>query len=353
MTDRMSSTPSLERRRFLTGSLAAAAALATQRRPAYAATDTRQIRICGSPRMRPLVDLWIEGFRRIRPDVYFHVDLRGTATAQFGLHLDTGDIAVMNRAIYPYEYYGIYRRSQLLTHELPVATGGIDQVGHSTAIGIFVHRDNPLEEISIPQLDGVFGAERTGGWQGMEWVTSVARGAEGNLRRWGQLGLRGPWADREIIPYGPPSVAPGGVSFFQTRVMGGADTWNPRLQEYPDRNDMLDRLRADAGGIAYAGVAYPAAGLKLLAVAPAAGQPAVRPSGESVRELRYPLFRHAYMYLAPDTVTGDQARLGSTLREFLLFVLSSQGQAAVVPSTGYFPLPMRLAQHHAQQVGGW
>ena len=56
--------------------------------------------------------------------------------------------------------------------------------------------------LTIEQIGGIFGAQRTGGWKGSHWSTDAARGPEGNIRTWGQLGLTGEWADKEITPYG-------------------------------------------------------------------------------------------------------------------------------------------------------
>jgi len=301
------------------------------------------VRICGSTRMEPLVASWIAGFHRLHPKIDFAVDLKGTATAQFGLHLNTADIAVSARQIYPYEYYGIYRRSQLLTREVPVAIGSANRPGLSTAIGVFVHRDNPLRGLSVEQLDGIFGAARTGGWQGMEWATDVARMADRDIRYWRQLNVSGAWADQPINPYGPPGVHPGGVSYFQSRVMGGADTWNDRLREFPDREAMLAAIARDRFGIGYAALGHKAEGVRALPLSEATGGRLIAPSPAAVATFSYPLSRLAYFYLAPDSASGDPAPVAPHIRAFVDFVLSAPGQRTVAPATGYFPLTPTLA----------
>ncbi len=300
------------------------------------------IRIWGTRQMRPLLEAWIAAFRRTHADINFLVDLRGTATAQFGLHMNVADIAVSGRQIYPYEYYGIYRRSQLLTREVPVAIGSPDTPGKSTAIGVFVHPDNPLRELSLDQLDGIFGAPRTGGWQRMEWVTDVARGAERNLRYWGQLGLKGAWRNAPINPYGAPGVHPGGVSYFQTRVMGGADTWNESLREYADRNRMLAAMRDDRFAIGYAALGYQAGSLRALALRETPAGEAVSPSAATVGNFSYPLSRLAYIYLPPDTVQGDPAPVPPHIRSFIEFALGAEGQSAIARDSGYSRLTAPL-----------
>jgi phosphate transport system substrate-binding protein len=133
------------------------------------------IRSWGSDHMAGLLKRWEDGFRKYHPGAYFVDTLKGTASAQFGLHVNVADIALSGREVFPYEYYGIYRRSQLYPVEIEVATGSLDVRGKSTAIGVFVHRDNPLAKLTLKQLDGIYGDQRSGGWQKIEWVESAAR----------------------------------------------------------------------------------------------------------------------------------------------------------------------------------
>lgn len=300
------------------------------------------IRVCGSEHMAGLMRNWEAGFRKYHPDVVFEKILKGTASAQFGLQVNAADIALSGREIFPYEYYGIYRRSQLYPVEIEVATGAFDVRGKSNAIGVFVHPDNPLKGLTLAQLDAIYGDQRTGGWQKIEWVTAAARGPEKNIRTWGELGLTGEWADKPIHVYGPPGLYPGGVSYFQTRVMGGADTWNESLVEFDDRVAMLRALAGDRYGIAYAGLAYRTSAVKPLALAERAGASYVLPTRETVADRTYPLARSAYLYFAPDTPTGDRAPPDPKVREFLRYVLSRQGQEAVAREGDHLPLTPAL-----------
>src|SRR5262245_1628885 len=81
------------------------------------------IRSWGSDQMGSLMKFWESGFHKCQPDVYFSDTLKGTATAQFGLHEWVADLAVSARKIFPYEFYGVYRRSLLYPVEIAVASG--------------------------------------------------------------------------------------------------------------------------------------------------------------------------------------------------------------------------------------
>jgi len=310
------------------------------------------IRSWGDDRMGPLMKSWEQGFREHQPGVIFSDFLKGTASAQFGLHEWVADLALMGRQLWAYEYYGIYRRSHMYPVEISVATGSFDVEHKSGALTVFVHRDNPLSKLTLGQLDGIFGAERTGGWQGLEWHAEVARTTEGNIRTWGQLGLTGEWADKPIHPYGPPGLYPGAVSFFQTRVLGGADSWNEDLMEFEDRRRMIAALAADRFGIAYTGMCYRTDQVRPVALAEKPGMPFVEPTRSSVADRSYPLARSVYIYFAPDRPDGDAAdpRVDPKVREFLRYILSREGQQRVERDGGFLPLPAAMVREQLKKL---
>lgn len=304
------------------------------------------LRVSGSPSMRELMDVWIPAFQRRQPDIHFALELQGTSTAQFTLQADTADLALSARQSSTYEEYGIIRRSQFMSKEIPVAIGSHASIGKSAALAVYVHEDNPIAGLSIDELDGIFGDQRSGGWGArIAWVEGSARGPEGNIRRWGELGLTGDWEDAPIVPYAPPALHPGGVSFFQRRVMGGADTVNPRTREYPRADDLLSALADDRFGIGYASLGYSRPGVRPVPLSD--GGPYVELTEQAVADLSYPLTRFGYIYVAPDTVVGDAAPLSGSLLAFMRFALSPEGQA-LLESTDYHPLPRELA---AEQYG--
>jgi phosphate transport system substrate-binding protein len=310
------------------------------------------IRTWGSPHMAGMLKRWEAGFQRYHPGVSFDDNLKSTAMAMAGLSEWTADLALMGRQIYTFEYYGVYRRSLMLPVEIEVATGSLDVPSKSFAVSVFVHRDNPLTQLTLQQLDAIYGAQREGGWQGMKWDRTVARGPEKNIRTWGQLGLKGEWADKPIHVYGPPGLYPGGYSFFQRRVLGGADTWAEGLMEYADRKLMMETLSKDPYGIAYTGLCYQTAQTKTLALAERPGAPYVVPTRESVARRDYPLSRPVYVYLAPDTPGGEPAdpKVDPKVREFLRYILSRQGQQDVTDEGDYLPLTSQLVRKQLDEL---
>ena len=301
------------------------------------------IRSWGNPQMAGTLKQWQEGFRRYQPGILFTENLKGSGMAIAALSEWTADIALMGRQIYTFEYYGIYRRSLMLPVEIEVATGSVDVPAKSFAVAVFVHQDNPLKQLTMQQLDGIYGAQREGGWQGMKWERAVARGPEKNIRTWSQLGLTGEWADKPIHLYGPPGLYPGGCSFFQRKVLGGADTWAEGLMEYADRQAMLDALGLDPYGIAYTGLCYQTPKTKVVALAETATGPFLTLNKANVASRAYPLSRPVYIYFAPDTPGGEPAAPDPKVREFLRYILSRQGQQDVERAGDYLPLTAVMA----------
>jgi phosphate transport system substrate-binding protein len=310
------------------------------------------IRTWGSPHMGGMLRRWQAGFQRYHPGVAFEDNLKGSAMAISGLSEWTADLALMGRQIYTFEYYGVYRRSLMLPVEIEVATGSLDVPSKSFAVSVFVHKDNPLAKLTLAQLDGIFGAQREGGWQSMKWNRDVARGPEKNIRTWGQLGLTGEWADKPIHLYGPPGLYPGGYSFFQRKVLGGADTWAEGLMEYADRKEMMAALSKDPYGIAYTGLCYRTPQTKVLALAEDSAGPYVTPTRETVALRTYPLARPVYLYFAPDTPGGEPAdpAVDPKVEEFLRYILSREGQQDVAAEGDYLPLTPPVLRQQLEQL---
>jgi phosphate transport system substrate-binding protein len=307
---------------------------------------TGVLRSCGNPQMATLLQRWQAGFKRLQPDVQFADDLKSTASGPYGLDMRTADLALMGRPIFPYERYGVYERSWVYPAAIEVATGSAAAPHKSPAYAIFVHRDNPLAQLSVRELDGVFGAERGGGWNALTWDTSVARTAKDNIRTWGQLGLRGEWADKPIHVYGQAGLGAGAITYFQARVFGGGETWNEDLREYADPAQMVADLARDPTGIAYAPAAYATAGVKALALAETKAGPYVALIRASVADRTYPLHRPVYIcYTLDNRNTELTPTLGDPrTKEFLRYILSKQGQADVAQEGSYLPLTAAAAR---------
>ena len=308
------------------------------------------VRVSGNDQMAALLQRWEKGFRRFHPDVRFESWLKGTASGIYGLEMRTADLALMGRAMNPFEYYGTYERSWVFPVQVEVATGSFATPDKSPAYAVFVHRDNPIAKLTVQQLDAIFGAQRGGGWNGLSWDVTAARGPELNVRTWGQLGATGAWADKPIHVYAPPLEGAGAITYFQSRVMHGADLWNEDLREYADPALMIADLSNDPSGIAYASLDSAAAGVKAIPLAETAAGPYVNPTRETVADRSYPLSRPVYAVFNIDNEKSEAAGVDPKLRELLRYVLSKQGQADVARAGGYLPLTAAAAAEQVKKL---
>ena len=311
-----------------------------------------------------LLKKWEDGFQKFHPGVVF-ADTLPTSDAAFpALITGVTDLApdgsepALTETLAFFEVYGYDATA------ITVASGTYDAEGHSPGMVVFVNEKNPLTQLTLKQLDGIFGAERTGGLRGFKWSPEDARGPEQNIRTWGQLGLTGEWSDKEIQTYGH---APSGASrFFQFYILKNSDKWNPNYRGYVEtgskmigdsdqatqrlgiRHMLADELAQDRDGIAWTIMpqAKGIAGIKPIALAAQDGGPFIVPSRESFQARTYPLVRSIYIYLN----RKPGAALEPKLREFLRFILSRDGQAVVAQDGGFLPLPAAFAAAQAAKL---
>jgi len=305
----------------------------------------------GSNEMADLMKSWESGFAHYQPEIRFADTLKGTETAQAALFSHVADMALMSRPILPLERHVMFRREHHLPLEIMVATGSFDVADKTFALAVLVNKDNPLSSLSLKQLDGIFGDERTGAWdEKFIWHPEAARGSDQNIRTWGQLGLTGEWADKPIHLYGYPvtiySPISGPMLSFRKDVMQGGDIWNPDLQEIPDGDRIAEALSKDRYAIGYTCLCFKTGALKPLALAPTDGSTQVHLSKATVANRTYPLSRAIYIYI--DRTPGEP--VDPRVREFLTYVLSREGQEAVARSGGYLPLTPQLAQEQLQKL---
>ena len=300
------------------------------------------LRITGASDLAPLLAAWSEGFERANPDARIVANLKGRASAIYGLEVRTADVALMDRGLNPFERYGTYERSWTYPVEVEIGTAG--------AYAIYVHPKNPLLQLTLEQLDGIFGARRTGGWDKLAWNKAAARGSERDLRNWGQLGLSSELKDRAIQVYGPPLQGQGSVTDFQRMVLQGGAMWNEDYREIADPAAMFAALARDPAGIAYVEIGSAPSGWKPLALATERGSPFIALTSATLADRSYPLARPAYLYFTIDSPSGDPAPVKPLVRAFANYVLSAAGQAKMERAGSYYRLPAAIAERQRAVV---
>jgi phosphate transport system substrate-binding protein len=315
----------------------------------------------------PLVEVWENGFRKYHPDIRFKDNLSSSAVAFPGLIAGVADLAPMGRQALWDELKGFEREgadgggegsSNVDVVEIVMATGSFDVRGWTFALGVFVNKDNPITKLTLDQVDGIFGAERDGGWNGLTWDTSVARGPEKNIRTWGQLGLGGEWADKTIHVYGY-NFKYHFTDEIDKKILKGSGKWNEKLRAYSNvagqKADgsltgagelMMNDLSKDRYGIAYTGIPFLTPQTKAVALAARDGGPYVELTLKNVQNRSFPLTRDVYYYLKRE----KGKPIDPKAREFLRYILSREGQDAVQRDGKYLPLTAEAAREQLQKL---
>jgi phosphate transport system substrate-binding protein len=298
---------------------------------------------------------WEEAFRKIHPGVTFEYHLLTAFVAMSGLVSGQADLAPCRKFTFS-DTEGFERVFNFHPTEITFATGSLNVPGWNNCYCIFLNAANPLAKLSLRQLDGIFGSRRDGGWIGTEWHPEFARGPEGNLRTWGQLGLTGEWADRPIHVYGL-NLRYNQSNIMSDLILKGSDKWNEELRTYanfarPDGSmaiaaaELMKDLAKDPDGIAYSGLQNLRAGTKVIAVSRDDDGAAVLPSLETLQDRSYPLTDEVYFYLAHAPGTP----LDPKLKEYLRFVLSREGQEAVERDGKYLPLTAGIVREQLKKL---
>ena len=299
---------------------------------------------------------WLEAFHRYQPDVSFSFHMTTSGVAITGLVTHLADIGVNHKIMWK-ELLVFQREFKHDPVELTFAHGSLDVAGWAHAGLAIVNAKNPIDHLTLKQLDGIFGAERTGGWLGTQWHREYARGPEGNIRTWGELGLTGEWRDKPIHVY-MLNLKYDAADDLCRWVLKGSDKWNEQMRLYANFSNpdgsfafgeklMIEDIGKDPYAIGYGpGMDDMVPAVKALALAANEGEPYVSPTLESCRDGSYPFHEEVYFYL--DRVPGQP--MDAKTREFLRFILSREGQDAVQRDGKYLPLPAKVAREQLEKL---
>jgi phosphate transport system substrate-binding protein len=275
----------------------------------------------GSDTLNNLMTLWSEGFRSFYPNVAIQIQGAGSGTAPPALVEGTAQFGPMSRPMRGSEIEEFEAR---YGYEPTPIRGAID------ALGVFVHRDNPIECLSLQEVDAIFSSTRAGG-------------ADAAITTWGEAGLTGEWADRPIAMYGRNSAS-GTYGYFREVALFGGD-YSPEVREQPGSSTVIQGVASDINGIGYSGIGYATADVKAIQIRADDGT-CYAPEGEAAATGLYPLARFLYVYVNKD----PNQDLEPLRAEFIRYVYSIEGQNDVVRA-GFFPLVKAVADQDLEAFG--
>ncbi|MEX0701107.1 MAG: phosphate ABC transporter substrate-binding protein [Planctomycetales bacterium] len=289
--------------------------------PAYAPAQgvSGTITSVGSDTMNNLMTLWAEGFQKHYPGVKVEVEGKGTSTAMPALIAGTSNFGPMSRPAKADEISGF---QQKFGYKPLLLSTAVDM------LAVYVHKDNPLSGLSLPQVDAIFSKNRQ-------------LGHPDDITTWGQLGLKGEWEHAPISLYGRNSAS-GTYGFFKDVALGGGD-YKDTVKEQPGSSSVVQSVAQDRFGIGFSGIGYITSNVKAVPLAEREGEDPISAAAGSGD--RYPLYR--FLYLAVNKEPNKD--FDPLRREFIRFIFSKAGQEVVVKD-GYLPVNGAQARSALQQV---
>jgi len=273
----------------------------------------------GSDTLNNLMTFWADAFRTKYPNVSVQIEGKGSATAPPALIEGTAQLGPMSREMKQEEIDAFEKKFGYKPTEIRVAVD---------AMAVFVHKDNAIQGLTLPQVDAIFSSTRK-------------LGATSDHSDWGQLGITN-WNGRAISLYGRNSAS-GTYGYFKEMALGKGD-FKSSVKEQPGSSAVVQGISSDEFGIGYSGIGYMTSGVRTVPIA-AEGTAYAEPSYENCLDGSYPLARFLLVYI--NKAPGKP--INPSLMEFIKFMLSKEGQEVVVKD-GYYPLPAEVAAEVLQAL---
>jgi phosphate transport system substrate-binding protein len=255
----------------------------------------------GSDTMVNLAQAWAEKYAAINPNVSVEVSGGGSGTGIAALINGTVDIANCSRTMKPEEV----ERAKQNTGKEPIQY----IVGYD-ALAVYVHQNNPLDEISIEQLADIYGEN-------------------GKTVKWSELGIQNSeCSNDEIIRVSRQSNS-GTYYYFRETLLGNKQDFKLGSRDLHGSKDVVELVGKTPCAIGYSGMGYATDHVKMLKISKKSGEVAYAPNLENALSKTYPIARPLYMYSLGE-LTGES-------KAYLDWVLSPAGQK-IVEDNGYVPI---------------
>jgi len=253
----------------------------------------------GSDTLVTVAQAWAEEYSKVAGGTVVTVTGGGSGTGINAMINGTVDIANASR--------------KMKTSEFDTArAAGIEPVEHIVgfdALAVYVHKDNPIESITIEQLADIYGEN-------------------GKVTKWSEIGVD--MGDNDEIVRVSRQNNSGTYVYFRNTVLGKQGKYKLGSLDLHGSKDVVELVEKTAGAIGYSGLAYANEHVKLVPVA-MNGNAAVIPSVETAVDGTYPIARPLMMY-----TNGEPT---GAIKEYMDWILSSTGQA-IIKDKGYAPVSM-------------
>ena len=275
----------------------------------------------GSDSLANLMTLWAEEFKKNYPNVNIQIQAAGSSTAPPAMTEGTANMGPMSRPMKDSEIQAFEEKYGYKPTAVPVA---ID------ALAVFVHKDNPIQSLSIEQVDAIFSSTRL-------------CGGEKDITTWGDLGLSGEWAAKPLQLFGRNSVS-GTYGYFKEEALCKGD-FKANVNEQPGSASVVQSISSTLNAIGYSGIGYRTSSVRAVPLSKKGGE-AFEANEQNALAGKFPLSRFFYVYVNK----APNKPLSPLEAEFVKLVLSQQGQQVVVKD-GYIPLPAKVVEKTKKELG--
>ncbi|MGD8252924.1 MAG: phosphate ABC transporter substrate-binding protein [Syntrophobacterales bacterium] len=260
------------------------------------------IQNAGSDTMVNLAQSWAEEYAAINSSVSVEVSGGGSGTGIAALINGTVDIANCSRLMKPGEVQRATSNTGMTPQKFVV---GYD------ALAVYVHKDNPLNQISLGQLAEIYGEG-------------------GKTTKWSQLGIKHPACPNDEIIRVSRQSNSGTYHYFREAILGKKRDFKLGSRDLHGSKDVVELVGRTPCAIGYSGMGYATEHVKKLKIAKKAGATGYKPSVETALNGTYPIARPLYMYSLGEP-TGE-------VKKYIEWIYSDFGQK-IVETNGYVPLP--------------
>lgn len=258
------------------------------------------LQIQGSDTMVNLAQAWAEAYSKVDPNISVEVGGGGSGVGIAALVNGTIDIATASRDMKAEEKSKAKTASGKDPKEFTV---GYD------CLAIYVHKDNPLNEITIEQLDKLYSES-------------------GTITKWSDLGVNVPGCESaEIIRVSRQSSS-GTYEFFREHVLNKKD-FKLGSRDMNGSKEVVELVGSTPCAIGYSGMGYATEHVKMLKVAQKPGAESFAPTVPNAQNKSYPIARPLFLY-----TSGEPE---GAAKKYIDWILSEDGQK-IVEQTGYVPV---------------
>ena len=262
----------------------------------------------GSDTLVNVAQAWAEEYPKVNPNITVAVSGGGSGTGIAAMINGTVDIANASRSM----------KDKEMKKAKEMGQDPVEHVVGYDALAVFLHKDNPMDELSYNQLGKIFG-----------------RG--GDFTKWSDLGVSVPGCGSDEIVVVSRQNNSGTYAYFKKAVLKSAakagviskGSFRQGTLDMHGSKDVVDLVEKTPCAIGYSGLAYATDHLKLACIAKANGESCVNPSVATASDRSYPIARPLFMY--------TNGKPQGAIKEYMDWILSDAGQC-ILKKKGYAPV---------------